>query len=141
MSQALRLHDDRHLAESEPTILVGVAPGMLRDATLVALLHLCEGVKKNCALRTWLSAEVRQEIGRREQDTLGNLEPQAWIFHWHSMTDGQLAAALCTTLSWLRIDFDDEVANVLYHVHRVVVSAAATRLSELDEAIRRARKD
>ena len=139
MTTAIRQPAIEHVDPSEPTILVRVSPSTVADEALAELREIStpQELTSDC-LRSWLRSCVDAEIARRATDGESE-EPAAWLLPWHQWNDDQLRAAL--VCSWSLLDISDNpIANsVLREVHRASVTAAATRLGELHDAIQRTR--
>ena len=139
MTTALRTSPIETIDASDPVILVRVSPGTVSDDGLAELREIStlQDLTSDC-LRSWLRSCVDAEIARRATD--GDVEePAAWLLPWHQWNDDQLRAAL--VCSWSLLDISENpIANlVLREVHRASVTAAATRLGELHDAIQRSR--
>jgi hypothetical protein len=121
---------------SEPTILVRRSPASISDLALIEVRAIADGRgRESCALRKWLRDCVGAEAARRNSPNADSIEPPAWSLPWHTWNDSELAGALAASYSWYDVPTQFDTAVLLREVHRAIVTAAATRLYELHDAI------
>jgi len=118
-----------------PTLFVRLNPSALPDDTLAALGAIAKpiGRSSDCLrlqLANWVSTEQARRLTGDDTHESG-----AWLLNWHALNDDELKCALVASFSWLQMGLDQELMAALTEIHRAVVTAAATRLGELHDAI------
>jgi hypothetical protein len=132
-------NDIEQFDASTPTIFVRRMAQTISDIGLLELRVLAKpvGNTSDC-LRRWLRDCVDEEMSRRHA-CRDNVEPGVWALPWHSWDDNELKCALITSYSWYDVTSDPDATGAVREILRAVITAAATRLGELHEAIQIAR--
>jgi hypothetical protein len=126
---------------AESNITVWLMPHLLTRETLETLAMASRPANRaSDCLRAWLQRCVAAESARRimPEGDWGDtpLEPPAWKIPWHCWDDNQLSSSLACSFAWTSMKLSEADRLAFNAIHEAVVVACATRLHELDCAIK-----